>query len=77
MNEQDILKQLEENTIALREMQKLTTKTAHYVKWLRIMDILKIVFIVVPLIIAAIYLPSFLENIMNTYSGGLIPGNLK
>ncbi|MCX6792584.1 MAG: hypothetical protein NTY12_01015 [Candidatus Falkowbacteria bacterium] len=75
MTEEDIVRKLEENTATLEELKIVTLKTARYVKWLRIMDILKLLLIIVPLIAAYIYLPRLLQDIAGSY-GELIPGGL-
>lgn len=72
MTEEDIVHQLEANTVALKELQATVLKTARYIKWLRIMEILKWILILVPLIAAYIYLPSLLQDLSGSY-GELMP----
>ncbi len=73
--EEDIKKLLEENLAATKEMQALVVKTARYVKWLRVMDLLKLLLIIIPLIAAWIYVPQLLEKISESY-GNVLPLNL-
>jgi len=73
MTEEDIVRQLEENTKALKELQDITLKTARYIRWIRVMDILKILLIIIPLIAAYIYLPRLLKDLAGSYSE-LMPG---
>ena len=73
MLEEDIARQLEENTAALKELQEITLKTAKYIRWIRILDILKILLIIIPLVAAYIYLPRLLSDVAGSY-GELIPG---
>lgn len=76
MTEEEIVRQLQENTAALKEMKALTERTAHYVKWLRVFDIIKILLILVPLIAAYLYLPRILQNVVDTYTNLLTPSQL-
>jgi len=46
-----------------------TEKTRKYLMWNRIFSIIKILIIVIPLTIAIIYLPSYIEKIMAPYQG--------
>lgn len=73
MTEEEIIKQLEENKVALEEVRRLSEKTAHYVKWLRIFDVIKIILILIPLIAAYLYLPGLIKDMINTYNNLLGP----
>jgi len=73
MNEQEISKQLAENTKALRELEVVTRRTARYVKWLRVTDIIKLLLILIPLVAAWLYLPNIIHFFTEGY-GKLIPG---
>jgi hypothetical protein len=75
MNDELIIKQLEENTAALKELREAVDRTSRYVKWLRIWDVVKILLIVIPLIAAYLYLPSFLDKILSAY-GDFLPASL-
>jgi len=75
MTEEDIVHQLEANTAALKELQITTLKTARYLKWLRVMEVIKWLLIVVPLIAAYIYLPALLQGLAGSYSE-LMPSGL-
>jgi hypothetical protein len=77
MNDEELKKLIEENLALTKEVKELAAKTATYIKWLRISDIIKILLIVLPLIAAWVYLPDLLQSLTSGYSELLPPGILK
>lgn len=75
MTEDEMQKLLQENLALARETRDLAAKTASYVRWVRIINIAKIVIILIPIIAAALYLPNIVEIFKAGY-GGLIPTEL-
>ncbi len=73
--DEDIKQILAEQTAAINEMKLVSQKTARYLKWLRVVDILKFLLILIPLIAAWLYLPQFLSDLSSVYSG-LFPSSL-
>lgn len=73
--DEDIKQILAEQTAAINEMKLVSQKTARYLKWLRVVDILKFLLILIPLIAAWLYLPQFLNDLSSAYSG-LFPSSL-
>jgi hypothetical protein len=71
--EQDLKKLMAENRQMLEEIHKVSSKTAHYLKWLRIMDALKLLLILIPIVAAWLFLPDLISSFNETY-GNLIPG---
>lgn len=67
MTEQEISNLLEENLKLNKEIHQLVKKTAVYIKWLRVMDFVKLLLILVPLIAAWIYLPQIIESLLSGY----------
>ncbi|MBU4360600.1 hypothetical protein KKA66_01990 [Patescibacteria group bacterium] len=51
----------------LRKIYENTEKTRKYLMWNRIFSIIKIAVIVIPLILAIMYLPPLLENVFAPY----------
>jgi len=74
--EEEIKKMLEENLAATREMHVMVAKVTRYIKWLRIMDTLKLLLIIIPLIAAWLYLPQFINDLTSSY-GSIFPGLMK
>lgn len=75
MNEDELRKLVEENLALTKEVKELSAKTATYIKWLRISDIIKILLIALPLIAAWVYLPDILQSFTSGYSE-LLPSNI-
>jgi len=67
MIEEELSKLIEENIKLNKEMHVMVKKTATYVKWLRVMDFVKLLLILIPLIAAWIYLPQLLESFSSSY----------
>lgn len=70
--DEDIKQILAEQTAAINEMKQVTQKTARYLKWLRVMDVLKFLLILIPLVAAWLYLPDFISGLTAGY-GELLP----
>lgn len=68
MTDLELSKLLEENLKLNKEIHGMVKKTALYIKWLRVMDILKLLLILIPLIAAWIYLPQLIQSISGGYS---------
>jgi len=51
----------------ISEIYKATKKIEQYVIWMKVMSILKILIIVIPTILAIIYLPPFLKQTLEPY----------
>ncbi|WKZ24651.1 MAG: hypothetical protein QY321_03470 [Patescibacteria group bacterium] len=62
---------LERNTILLEETHETVKKISRYIRWAKIFAVVKLVVILIPLIAAALYLPSFFEQIRAIYGGFL------
>ncbi len=77
MSESELKKLLEENLALSKEIQAISKKTATYLKWLRITDILKILIILIPLIAAWLYLPNILSSFSAAYGEVLPQGLMK
>jgi len=54
----------------------MVAKTARYLKWLRVMDVLKLLLILIPIIAAWLYLPQFLNDLTAGYDS-LLPNLIK
>lgn len=57
-----------ENLELTKEIFELTKKTRKYILFGQIMNVVKIVLIIGPIIIAIIYLPSIIKEFFGTYS---------
>jgi len=64
MNEQNQSESLEQ---LLLKMYENTEKTRKYIMWGRIMSLIYLILIMLPLILAVIYLPPLIQNIMVPY----------
>ncbi len=71
----DIAKLLEETRDLARETRDLAAKTHNYIKWVRVMDFIKVLLIVLPIIAAWLYLPSLI-NLFSAGYGDLLPSGL-
>lgn len=65
--EQEILKLLKENLEISQEVLRLSQKVQRYIFWQKIIGWFYIVLIVVPIILALIYLPPLLKNVFGQY----------
>lgn len=65
--DEEIKKLLEENLRLTREIEKMVRSIKNFVIWQRIWGTLKFLLIVVPLVLAIIYLPPFLKDALKEY----------
>ncbi len=68
---EDMKKLLEQNIELSKKVLKLSKKNHNILKWQYFFGFLKIILIVIPLILGIIYLPPFLEKILDSYQGFL------
>ena len=62
------IKQLnEENKSLIQELEERTKKIHNFIKWQRVLGILKLLIIVIPLVLSIIYLPAILQNFIAPY----------
>lgn len=64
----EIKKLLEENLAMNKEILSMTTSIKKYVRWQKILGIIKLLIIVIPIIIAIIYIPPFITNVLGSYT---------
>lgn len=67
---------LKQNQELIGELGKLTKKINQYLVFTQVMTIIKVVFIVVPLVLSIIYLPVLLKNFLAPYQSLLPAGSL-
>ena len=72
--EKNVEELLRENLELNKEIYKLTQKSNRYILFAQIFAIIKIVLIIGPIILAIIYLPSFLKDAFGAY-GEIFGGN--
>lgn len=65
-----------QNEELIGEVRLLTKKIKQYLLFTQVMTILKVIFIVVPIILAVIYLPPMLKNFLAPYQNLLNPNSL-
>lgn len=58
---------IRENQEKIAQLELSVAKINKYIKWQRIFLVIKILFIVLPLVIGLIYLPTLLKNIFTPY----------
>ncbi len=75
MTEEEIQSLLEQNLALARETRDLALKTHNFIKWVRIMDIVKVALVVIPLVAAALYLPSLVDLFSAGY-GDILPSGI-
>lgn len=64
----DLVDLLKENIKLSKAILKNTTDTANAMKWMKIMSFMRILLIIIPLILAILYIPPFLESIIGNFS---------
>lgn len=72
-------KLIEENLELTKEIHKMTKKINNYMLWSQIFGFLKVLIIVVPTVLAIIYLPPLLKDVFSQYQsllGGGSSGSL-
>lgn len=67
--DEEIKKILEKNLRLSEEIYQQTKYIKNYVFWAQIFGVLKILIIVVPIILAIIYLPPILQDLFSQYKG--------
>ncbi|MFA6534058.1 MAG: hypothetical protein WCT37_02685 [Patescibacteria group bacterium] len=73
----DLKKLLAENLRKTEEIYQITQKLKNYLFWGQIISVLRLLLIVVPVILAIIYLPPFISDLLKQYQGLLGRGGLK
>tara|TARA_Y100000310_G_C20246855_1_gene607222 strand:+ start:100 stop:402 length:303 start_codon:yes stop_codon:yes gene_type:complete len=69
----DLKHLIEENVKLSKAILRSTEKTRKHLRWIKIMSIVRILLIVVPLVIAILYVPPFLSK-LNDIFGNLYGG---
>jgi len=70
MKEQEfeqLQKLVKQNLHATQELEKTVAKMKKYLTWLRVVSIIKLVLILAPIILALIYLPPIISNVIGEY----------
>ena len=75
MTDEEILALMERNLALAQETRDLAAKTYGYIKWMRVMDIIKILLIVLPIIATLIFLPALINSLAAGY-GAIVPSEL-
>jgi len=58
---------LEENLEYSRKILEATSKTRRYINFIRVINAIKLLLIVIPLVFALIYVPPLLQNVIGAY----------
>jgi len=66
--DEDLRRVLAEQAIAIAEIRESTRLIYKYIYWQRIWGWFKLAVIIIPLIAAAVYLPSVIKDWISTYS---------
>lgn len=64
----DLKKLLEENIKISKAILRSTEKTRRYMRWAQVTSILRLLIIIIPIILAILYLPPFLSNLSETFN---------
>ena len=67
---------LEENLVISRRLESRTKKIERWIFWQNIFGVIKILVIIVPIILALIYLPLLLKPLITTYGQLLAPNSV-
>jgi len=67
-NNDELKSLLEENLKMTKEIYEVAKKVKHFMFWQRVYGLLRILIIVVPIILAIIYLPPILSGVFKQYS---------
>ena len=76
-NDDEIKQLLKTQNELLQEIYKNSLKTKKYIFWGRVMSFIYLLLVLVPLILAVIYLPPFIENTIGPYKELLQDSGLK
>ncbi|PIR94247.1 hypothetical protein COT97_02020 [Candidatus Falkowbacteria bacterium CG10_big_fil_rev_8_21_14_0_10_39_11] len=60
---------LQRNLDYTKKVYENTEKIRKYIMWIRILNILKLVVIVLPIVLAIIFLPPLIKEMVQSYSG--------
>ncbi len=66
-NSEAIINLLQLNLEKTEEILKISQETKNYVKWQRIWSVSRLVFIIAPIILGFLYLPSLLKDLFSSY----------
>jgi len=76
--QEQVKKLLEENLAYSKEIYQLARKTKSYILWGRIMNLVSLLFVMVPIILGLIYLPSILNSTLSkVLPAGLNPAGVE
>lgn len=73
MPEENIYQKIDQQTELLETIVEQTKKTQKYIFWGRILSTIQLIIIVVPIIVAIIYLPPYIKIMMDK-AREIIPG---
>lgn len=65
--DEEIKKLIEKNLEVSEEILRISKKVKSYMMWNQIMNFLKLLVIVVPIVLGIIYLPPILKNLFSQY----------
>ena len=63
----EIKKLLEQNLEYNKAIYEMAQKTRRHLLWMKVFAILRVLIIVVPIVLAIIYLPPYIEKVMQPY----------
>lgn len=63
----DIKELLEENIRLSKAVLASTEKTRKYMRWMRVMSLLRVLLIAIPLVLAILYIPPFLNQLSGVF----------
>ena len=76
--DEQIKKLLEQNLAYSKEIFNLSKKTKKYILWGRIMSFISLLFIIIPIILGVVYLPTILNNTLDKFlPAGLNPSGIE
>jgi hypothetical protein len=70
MNEeqhQELVSLLRENLRLSKRIQATVEKTERHIFWMKVMNVVKVVLIAIPIVLALIYLPPAIQRLTGTY----------
>lgn len=65
----DIKELLEENIKLSKAVLASTEKTRKYMRWMRVMALIRVLLIAIPLVLAILYIPPFLGKLSAVFTG--------
>jgi len=63
----DLRELLKENIKLSKAILRNTDKTAKAMKWMQVMSFLRILLIIIPIILAVLYIPPFLQSLVGNF----------